>query len=679
MNQHSQSATFKGAFTLLLLLLLSGWSSASFANAPASGGTSTTPQIGNIMTTDQIREAFFARNALAKVFGPIESGGTDNIQNGTSTGPGTVNHSLSGPVQMWPVPIPTLQSAVPSQRDTGITKNLMKTTGYPVSDTQFQIISRMNDNIEMEQSNDPEKQMWNSTAQGAIQAGSAANSAAGMTANQGQSAIQFQQQFLVNFTSEAGNRWLVIRDQLFIPIAVLLLLPGAVLCQVKAIIAQGSNVLGETSPFEGIFRSIIAIFMIPGTLLVINYGIDVSNSVHFTIADEYSRIFGTNMYADAQCAMYRAFPVNTPNSNANALRPSNATPPAPQGNAIYSTFEALDLDVRQYDPCAGLDKSLVADENQNQNMILARLLTNGANVGLTGTWNVLCAFQEAFLFYLFCMGPIAAALWVWPVKSLRGALGSWCEGVMILCFWSLFWNTVVLLMACFRGVSETGTIIMSALNFLSTIVTQYAFDFVGLVTSGASSGVTQAMNAAATAASGGGGGGGGGKQGAAGGSQGGAQGSHAAHAKTGQAHNATASKANPLSLTNSSGKPNPGPTAPHTQGTPVKPVGNAASNSGVPANGTSGIPLSTSAANARDAAKIPGHPDAKDAHKGPQDAPPPLSDASKSGAALHINSDGSFSASLNHSGPATAADKKDLAHQMQQAPSWLDRELTCRT
>jgi hypothetical protein len=74
-----------------------------------------------------------------------------------------------------------------------------------------------------------------------------------------------------------------------------------------------------------------------------------------------------------------------------------------------------------------------------------------------------------------------AALWVWPVAQLRSAFPSWVEGVVTICFWSLFWNTAVLLMACFRGIDETGTVVMTAINFLTTASVQYAFDFAGII------------------------------------------------------------------------------------------------------------------------------------------------------------------------------------------------------
>ena len=162
--------------------------------------------------------------------------------------------------------------------------------------------------------------------------------------------MTFTKEYLTNFTAEAGNRWQTIRDQLFIPIAVLLLLPGAVLAQVKAIVSQSSPVLGETNPFEGIIRSIIAIFLIPGTFLVINYGIDVSNSITFTIADEYTRIFGTDMYVDAQCAEARAFPINAPQSNSNAMKGSETPATSTDTSGFGTVRSAQPGHFVKYDP-----------------------------------------------------------------------------------------------------------------------------------------------------------------------------------------------------------------------------------------------------------------------------------------------------------------------------------------
>ena len=79
--------------------------------------------------------------------------------------------------------------------------------------------------------------------------------------------------------------------------------------------------------------------------------------------------------------------------------------------------EAMTLVTRKYDPCAHIDTQVVPDETADWQKQITRMLTNGGNVALTGTWNIMCAFQMAFLYYLWCMGPIAAALWVWPDRQ----------------------------------------------------------------------------------------------------------------------------------------------------------------------------------------------------------------------------------------------------------------------
>src|SRR5262249_3128820 len=43
-----------------------------------------------------------------------------------------------------------------------------------------------------------------------------------------------------------------------------------------------------------------------------------------------------------------------------------------------------------------------ADEEVPILISTQRMLINGANAGLASTWNILCAFQMAYLYYLFC-------------------------------------------------------------------------------------------------------------------------------------------------------------------------------------------------------------------------------------------------------------------------------------
>jgi hypothetical protein len=311
-----------------------------------------------------------------------------------------------------------------------------------------------------------------------------ADNTAAMERQQAGCAIDFVASYLYNFTVEEGNKWNQVRNRLFLPMALLLLLPGAILAQVKSIASQGFAVLGEISPFDGIVRSIIAIFMIPGTYLVVNYGIDVANSITKVVSEEYTKTFGTNMYEDAMCAHIRAFPFREPIENKNFVPNQEAKMGRlSPNNTPFAELEGNMINIKLTDPCAKLNVVPAdrANEQVKYSVNAQRNAYNTANAALAMAWNILCAFQMAYLYYLWFVGPVVAALWVYPMKQLRDAFPSWCEGVITICFWSLFWSTVVLLMACFRGVDETGTVIMTALNFLATACVKFAFDFAGLV------------------------------------------------------------------------------------------------------------------------------------------------------------------------------------------------------
>lgn len=326
----------------------------------------------------------------------------------------------------------------------------------------------------------PNRVAQSARAEGQAQATSAANAAGEVARDQAVSSIDYCSKFMINFSAEAGNRWNRIRNEIFLPIAVLLLLPGAVLTQVKAVVAAGSPVMGHVNPLEGIQRSLIAIVLIPGSYLVVNYGIDFSNSITHTIADEYHRIFGSDMYEDAICAEIRAFTPRHQAENDSSLKvpPFNATP---MNHGIFSKIEADWGKLQDPSVRTNLAPRNRDDGAANANTVAKRLMLNASNAGLDTTWAILCAFQCAFMYYLFFVGPIMAALWAWPTKMLKDAFPNWVEGVITLCFWSFFWNTIIMLMACFKGSDDTGTIMMTALNFMASAAVKAAFDFAGLV------------------------------------------------------------------------------------------------------------------------------------------------------------------------------------------------------
>ncbi len=318
-------------------------------------------------------------------------------------------------------------------------------------------------------------------ASGQAQATQIGNASADIARDQSCAAIDYSSRFLKNFTAEGGNRWNRFRDGVFVPIGILFLLPGAVMSQVRAIMAQGNPVVGQVSPIEGISRSLIAVFLIPGSYLIVNYAVDLANSFQYTIAQEYRNMCGTDMYHDAMCAEIRAFGVRYLSENDGSLK----TPPpdlSPYFHGIFSRAEGR-LWGKLNDPCAGLllvppnrdDASMPSSTIAVRNVLFA---TNAASC--TG-WTICCAFQTAFFYYLFFVGPVFAGLWVWPMKVFRDSFGTWVEGVITLCFWSFFWTTTILLIACFKGTDDTGIFMITALNFLATGSVKHAFDFSGLV------------------------------------------------------------------------------------------------------------------------------------------------------------------------------------------------------
>lgn len=315
----------------------------------------------------------------------------------------------------------------------------------------------------------------------AMEKSQVADNLAEMERTQASTAIEFVLGYLKNFTA-GGNQYTALHDEIFVPIAVLLLLPGAVLAQMRSIVAQGTAVLGEVNPWEGILRSIVAIFLIMSSGLVMNYGIDVVNSAVQAISQSYHDQFGADMGSDAAALHVRAHPVRLPQEDYATIPNMEAVMFNYFGNTPAARMEGELLAVKYEDPAAGLyivppDR---APETVPFKVPFAREAFNEINCGLAVGWVLLCAMQVCYLYYLYFVGPVMAAFWVYPSQMLRQAYPGWLEGVVSLCFWSFFWATTVCLMACFRGCDDTGTLLCTALLTLALIAAKNAFDFVGL-------------------------------------------------------------------------------------------------------------------------------------------------------------------------------------------------------
>src|SRR5262249_42326299 len=156
-----------------------------------------------------------------------------------------------------------------------------------------QLIDRENRQRLLELFFDPERWMWTNTTAAHMEALSAANSVGGAAESSFKSAFQSINEPLVNVANEEsalgsfgakkgartqGQAIFLIQQmykQVFMPMAVLLLLPGTLLTQCKGLV--GFGFLGSkedaSSPFEGFLRALIAVFLIPTTQLIVSYSI----------------------------------------------------------------------------------------------------------------------------------------------------------------------------------------------------------------------------------------------------------------------------------------------------------------------------------------------------------------------------------------------------------------------
>ncbi|HNB25187.1 MAG TPA: hypothetical protein PKZ32_22390, partial [Candidatus Melainabacteria bacterium] len=191
-------------------------------------------------------------------------------------------------------------------------------------------------------------------AQAESQAGQSqvGNSAGDIARDMACMAIDYASRFMKNFTTSDGNRWNRYRNDVFVPMALLLILPGAVLTQVRAIMAQSNPIIGNASPLEGIQRGMIAVCLVPASCLVTNFAIDLGNSLHYTVSSEYSHIMGGDMYHDAMCAEIRAFGVRYLSESEGSLKD---VPPdlSARGNEPFAKIEGR-LWGKIVDPCQGV-------------------------------------------------------------------------------------------------------------------------------------------------------------------------------------------------------------------------------------------------------------------------------------------------------------------------------------
>lgn len=395
----------------------------------------------------------------------------------------------------------TLQS-----KDNELFKNQLTTNGMPLSDTQFQVIQRENHQRMLELLYDPEKIMWMTKATAQMGGASAANSMAGTAEQSFGTALDRiinadGNNCLINVANEAsgaGYPGMVVDKtipeavgmvqrmyrQVFIPMAILFLLPGAVASQVKGQIGRGFNLnyAESMNPFEGILRSIVAVFLIPATQVIVSWSIDTGNSMAMSVRDwvdiqmiqDWANQLSYNTSPDKDENVVRDSPLGSAAAGAGQGGQGGAGGAGGGGGLTGAVAGAISGLAAQIGGVIGSWLSSLANfvtavggggdglgaqqpetaaiyERQGALSQIMQLslntMMNVASIFLV----VLGAYQLVIICYMFLLGPLAAAFYAWPQvsgksKLFRSVFGSWVEGVIKVALWRFYWMVVLAVM-----------------------------------------------------------------------------------------------------------------------------------------------------------------------------------------------------------------------------------------
>ncbi len=204
--------------------------------------------------------------------------------------------------------------------------------------------------------------------------------------------------------------WMVqqIYKAIFLPIAVLLVLPGAVMTQCKGMVQAAfnhSSIPSEDSisPFTGILRALIAVILIPTTQLIISYSIDIGNSLTYEVQNF----------------------IDNPSIASWVGQQTVGTPPT------------------------STQQQMAQEQAETGAQAMTGSVLNEVNMLLSYGITVLIAYQIVMMSYLFLMGPIAAAFFAWPcgINSLFKAIfANWLDAVTNLALWRFWWCIILLAM-----------------------------------------------------------------------------------------------------------------------------------------------------------------------------------------------------------------------------------------
>jgi uncharacterized membrane protein YgcG len=270
--------------------------------------------------------------------------------------------------------------------------------------------------------------------------------------------------------------WMVqqMYKYVFTPLAILFLLPGAVITQVKAQVSANMNLRADdaSSPFEGILRSIVALFLIPCTQLIVSYSIDVGNSMAYEVSNwvdlnsilewanklSYNPANYDNMVLPPQPASSSSGGGGSSGASAASAGGTNWAGLAASGNwsaLTQAALGALGGNQGSGNQQAGDGEEPNEDENQAVNERQAwdstslQTLFNSTMDIFSLALMVLTAFQLVYMCYLYLMGPLSAAFFAWPTvqgKLFRTVFGNWMNAVIMLALWRFYWMVILAIM-----------------------------------------------------------------------------------------------------------------------------------------------------------------------------------------------------------------------------------------
>jgi hypothetical protein len=309
--------------------------------------------------------------------------------------------------------------------------------------------------------NSPKRQYQNAKSNMAAQQQEVSDATAGAAETGFNTGVEEVRTSLINVANEGAGTptgaeaatkthsqaiWMVqqMYKAIYIPMALLLLLPGAVMTNLKGYLAFGmlglSNDEDAVSPFSGILRSIIAIFLIPATQLFASWSIDVGNAMTYEVSNY---IEPTALIQWMQEQTYNAPMANAKNQ---LSMPKDLQMEATRGMEAAMGGGAADNIAGKVDG-GGEGKSQVEQQGSGTRML--QMAFNMLNVAMNFGMLMLSAFQMVMICYLFLMGPLAAAFFAWPagVGSLfKTVFANWIDALISVSLWKFWWCVVILIM-----------------------------------------------------------------------------------------------------------------------------------------------------------------------------------------------------------------------------------------